>query len=55
MNINFGKKALLILPLKNIGWMKRIIIAFMDGNYVIILIFYITEAITISTTGFSYR
>ena len=54
MNGNFGKSFLLILLLKNFGWMKRSIIVSMDGNSVRLLIFYITEAITISTIGFSY-
>ena len=42
---NFGKAPLLILLLKNFGWMKRSIIC-MDGNSMRLLIFYRTEAIT---------
>ena len=52
MDINFGEKSLLVLLLKNFGWMKRSIIVCMDGNSVRLLIFYITEAITTSTIKF---
>ena len=55
MNSSFGEKSLLILLLKNFGWLKRSVIVCMDGNSVRILIFYIAEAITTSTVGLSYR
>jgi len=55
MNTNFGAKVLLLLLLKNFGWMKRSIIVSMDRNSVHLLIFYIIEAIATSEIGFSYR
>ena len=55
MNTNFGAKVLLLLLLKNFGWMTRSMIFSMDRNSVHLLIFYIIEAIATSEIGFSYR
>jgi len=48
-------KVLVGIATKDFGWMERSIIVFMDVNSMKLLIFYITEAITISTAVFSHR
>ena len=53
MNSILVKMSLSILQLKNFSWMKRELFVWIK-NSVRLLIFYITEATTISTIGFSY-